>query len=227
MNLDWGFNVGVGWSTIFVTMPLICVHILLYNVIVCMHLLHCCYCDTFDVSFKPAIDDIARFTSWAAWPVGNLINCPCKLAMPLATSLMHLPAELLETERESPIKRCRAPVAKNRKHKRSCKRGGRGWFLRVGLARLGRSLKIYMMLSGLNRYRSNTSSSSRSSKGFDRSLNTLGRLCWYSTNLARIANLLCAAISVLSMTLSKLQSLLEKSPFCTPLEYEYEYEKVL
>lgn len=178
------------------------------------------WCYSFDVSFKPATDDNASFASFASAPVGNLINCPRRLAISIATSLMHLPAELLDIDRESPIKRCMAPEAKNRRHKRTCNRGGRGQFLRVGRDRSGRRPMRYRIVSGRKRYLSNISSSSRSSSGFDLSRKTRGRRSWRFWIIRRTANLLWAAIFVSSTTLSTLQSLLEKLPFCTQPEYE-------
>lgn len=162
------------------------------------------WCYSFHVSFKPATDERARFTSLAAAPVGNLISCPRRLAICSATSLIHLPAELLDIESESPIKRCMAPEAKNRRHKRICNRGGRGQFLRVGRDRSGRRPMRYRIVSGRKRYLSKISSSSRSSSGFDLSRKTRGRRSWWFWIILRTAILLWAAIFVLSTTLSTL-----------------------
>lgn len=171
------------------------------------------WCYSFDVSFKPATDDKFRFICiCSCWEFDKL---PRRLAISIATSLMHLPAELLDIDRESPIKRCMAPEAKNRRHKRTCNRGGRGQFLRVGRDRSGWRPMRYRIVSGRKRYLSNISSSSRSSSGFDLSRKTRLRQSWRFWIIRRTANLLWAAIFVLSMTLSTLQSLLEKLPFCT------------
>ena len=56
----------------------------------------------------------------------------------------------------------------------------------------------------------------------------LERIIQQRYNMNNIICLHCILfrLNVLSTTLRKLQSLLRKSPFCTKLEYEYEYEKV-
>ena len=87
-----------------------------------------------------------------------------------------------------------APVVRYRKQTRTWIKGGRGLLRLVGCARFGRRPIKYMMVCGWNRKRSNTSSSSNVSRGFERSLNNRGRLCW-NNNLRRNC-LLCAAIFI-------------------------------
>ena len=98
------------------------------------------------------------------------------LAILSATSRMHRPAVDLDTFRLSPISRCMDPVARNRRQRRSCKRGGRGLFLLVGCSTGTINCRMWIMVDGRNLYRRKTSSASRSSSGFDRSLKKRGLL---------------------------------------------------
>ena len=132
----------------------------------------------------------SRFVSSAAFPLGNLTNLGNKLARWAVVSLIHLPAVLLEMFKESPISKWIAPVAKKRRHNRTCSKGVNGWLRCVFLWRFGSSPRINMTVSGRKRYLSNTSSASRSSSGFERSLKYLGRLCccccWARSRIIRL-----------------------------------------
>ena len=128
------------------------------------------------ISLKPATLLKAVLISSAALPTGNLTCSLDIVAILSATSRMHLPAVDLDTFRLSPISRCMDPVARNRRQRWTCKRSVRRLFLLVGCSTATINCKMWIMVGGRNLYRQKTSSASRSSSGFDRSLKKRGLL---------------------------------------------------
>lgn len=173
------------------------------------------WCYSFDVSFKPATDDNASFASFASAPVGNLINCPRRLAISIATSLMHLPAELLILIGNL--------LSKGAWHPRPKTAGTRELAIEVA----GGNSSVW---AGTGQVENNEVQDSFGTKTISfKYLLLLKVFEWirpvpkdpWASKLAILNHSAkWAAIFVLSTTLSTHQSLLEKLPFCTQPEYE-------